>query len=404
MSDVLSKFLNIWEVEPHFKCPVIGAMLSVEKHRNILKKCGYDVKQMKPYEYHRCIMENLNDENTVSIKVNNFIRNQARKHMLTIAGLSEKEIRTLWKTHLENGNVGPLLYAIISHPDTSVALLSDVSGEVHMQAHANMTGIFTIRRQLQTATETLDRERKKSREKQGEIKELIRIRKSQDQTIARLSADNRKQGLRLKDLEGRQDPTRASQLEARVLELEAVLEKTQNENRNLERQKRGLELDLFDVKSQNDLLQAEFKELVDQLKESPSCLSNSEGDICTHCATCSCKNCTSEECPGPRLCAKRIFMIGGITKMKAHYKDIVEGAGGEFDYHDGYMKNANANLEAKVKRSDVVICPVSCNSHNACIKVKKLCNRYNKELKILNSSSLSALTRAVFDQESSPVN
>ncbi len=88
-------------------------------------------------------------------------------------------------------------------------------------------------------------------------------------------------------------------------------------------------------------------------------------------------------------------MIGGITKMKAHYKDIVENAGGEFDYHDGYLKNANANLEAKVRRSDLVICPVNCNSHNACIKVKKLCNRYNKELKLLESSSLSALTRAV---------
>jgi hypothetical protein len=89
-------------------------------------------------------------------------------------------------------------------------------------------------------------------------------------------------------------------------------------------------------------------------------------------------------------------MIGGITKMKSYYRDIVEQAGGRFDYHDGYLKNANANLAARVKRCDVVVCPVSCNSHNACLRVKKLCRRYNKELKILNSPSLSAVSQALF--------
>jgi len=64
MPDKLSKFMNIWEVEPHFKCPVVGAILSVEKHKTILKKCGYDVKKLKPYEYHQQIMAKLLDQNT----------------------------------------------------------------------------------------------------------------------------------------------------------------------------------------------------------------------------------------------------------------------------------------------------------------------------------------------------
>ena len=88
-------------------------------------------------------------------------------------------------------------------------------------------------------------------------------------------------------------------------------------------------------------------------------------------------------------------MIGGITKMKSYYRQIVEKAGGEFDYHDGYLRNSSDDLAAKVKRCDVVVCPVSCNSHNACLKVKHLCTRYNKELKILNSASLSAVTQAL---------
>ncbi len=48
MSDKLHHFSPIWEIPDHLKCPVTGVMLTVEKHRSILKKCGYDVKSMKP--------------------------------------------------------------------------------------------------------------------------------------------------------------------------------------------------------------------------------------------------------------------------------------------------------------------------------------------------------------------
>lgn len=59
MSDKLHQFLPIWAIPDFLKCPVAGAMLTVEKHRSILKKCSYDVKSMKPYEYHQKIMLKL---------------------------------------------------------------------------------------------------------------------------------------------------------------------------------------------------------------------------------------------------------------------------------------------------------------------------------------------------------
>ena len=131
---------------------------------------------------------------------------------------------------------------------------------------------------------------------------------------------------------------------------------------------------------------------------------NADDRPCDPVACAALGGCSDDTCPNYHLCAKRIFMIGGITKMKSYYREIVESAGGEFDYHDGYLKNSNANLTAKVKRCDVVVCPVNCNSHNACLKVKKLCRRYNKELKILNSASLSAVTRALMVQGQPGIN
>lgn len=384
-----SNYMNIWEVEQNFKCPVVGAMLSEEKHRDVLKKCGYDVRKLKSYECHRIIMEKLNDKNNVSVKVNNFIRNQARKCMARIDGMPEPELRKIWKEHLASGNVGPMMYAIIAHQDTSMQMLSDVSGEVHMKSHANMTEMFTVRQQLSKSEDTVKREQKKRGAKTREIRDLVKHRKTDARTITRLSDENRLLKLRMAELESRLDPKNDSgpavrRLEAEIRDLRQALENEKEIARVLEREKKGLQIDLFSAQSDNDLIREQFQYLI-------SGFDTCEGPDCPDAAAC-----PGPACPQYKLCAKRIFMIGGITKMKAFYKDIVEKAGGEFDYHDGYLKNGNANLEANVRRSDLVICPVNCNSHNACLKIKKLCNRYNTELKMLSSSSLSAVSRALF--------
>lgn len=391
MSDTLSKFMNIWEVETHFKCPVVGTMLSVEKHKSILKKCGYNVKKMKAYEYHQQIMSKLSDENNVSIKVNNFIRSAARKMMIQIKGCQDKEIKSLWNKQLKTGNVGPLMYAVISYEDTGIELLQDVFGEVHMQAHANMTEIFRVRQKQQIADENLCLQKKRMTDKNKNFKTITEARKDDTKLIDLLRNENLKMQKRIKELENHFQPENNKDntilhLEKRIKDLEQFLEADQDKLRIKEREKRSLEIDLFSSRNETTLIKKEFQLLVAGFKNCSS-------------PDCSDSNCDKDECPQYQLCAQRVFMIGGITKMKSFYRDIVENAGGEFDYHDGYIKNTNANLEAKVKRCDVVLCPVNCNSHNACLKVKKLCNRYNKPLKILSSSSLSAVSQALFIPE-----
>lgn len=400
MADNLTKFMDIWEIEHHFKCPVVGAMLTVEKHRSILKKCGYNVRTMKPYQYHRVIMEKLNSQNNVSQKVNNYIRSKAGKYMKQIETMPETAVRALWKTHLENGNVGPMMYAIVSHVDTGIELLTDVSGEVHMQSHANMTEVFTIRKQLGKLKDQLNLERRKLLRKNDTVKELVGIRKADMQKISVLEAENRTLKQQARPVPAGNESV--SRERDRIRELEAALEGEKQTRRALERKHKALQIDLFSARSENEVLQKELAAIFSAFTPPDSRdLHTDSPDLPADSPPCTTgRNCTGDDCPQYRLCAKRIFMIGGITKMKSHYKDIVENAGGVFDYHDGYMRNASANLEAKVKRCDMVICPVNCNSHNACARVKKLCNQYNKELKILSSSSLSAVAQALFTSES----
>ena len=106
-------------------------------------------------------------------------------------------------------------------------------------------------------------------------------------------------------------------------------------------------------------------------------------DCCKKC--CNCK----------QQCMKRILIIGGITKFKQLYKDIVESCGHECEYLDGYMRGGDKLLERKIIKCDMVFCPVDCNSHNACTSAKKFCRKHGKPIKILTSSGVTNMTQAI---------
>jgi phosphoheptose isomerase len=100
-------------------------------------------------------------------------------------------------------------------------------------------------------------------------------------------------------------------------------------------------------------------------------------------------------CPAYALCKKRVLIVGGITKLASLYQQVVEKNGGTFEYHDGYMKSGSRKLQSRLRRADVVLCPVNCNSHAACFLVKKLAKKYKKRLHMLPSASLSTIARAL---------
>ncbi|NCC06054.1 MAG: DUF2325 domain-containing protein, partial [Proteobacteria bacterium] len=77
----------------------------------------------------------------------------------------------------------------------------------------------------------------------------------------------------------------------------------------------------------------------------------------------------SPSCPSYDLCKKRVLIVGGIERMEKSYRRLIEERGGVFEYHAGHMKSGGKGLESSVQRADLVLCPVNCNSHGACLKV-----------------------------------
>lgn len=114
----------------------------------------------------------------------------------------------------------------------------------------------------------------------------------------------------------------------------------------------------------------------------------------TPCAGCA--EGLSGECGKCATCPRRILIVGGIERMEALYRQRIEANGDIMEYHSGASAGSGGNkLENFLQRADLVLCPVNCNSHNSCVKVKKLCKKYNKCVHMMKNFSLSAISRTI---------
>ena len=109
----------------------------------------------------------------------------------------------------------------------------------------------------------------------------------------------------------------------------------------------------------------------------------------------SCRSGDCAQCPSYDLCKKRVLIVGGIERMEKAYRKLVEERGVIFEYHAGHMKSGGKGLENSVQRADLVLCPVNCNSHGACLKVKNLGKKFKKPVHMLSNFSLSAVARTM---------
>ena len=99
-----------------------------------------------------------------------------------------------------------------------------------------------------------------------------------------------------------------------------------------------------------------------------------------------------------RLCNKLILLVGGPDRRESHYRRLVEqDFGGVFLRHDGDCRNGQARLVNMVKQAEVVICPISCTSHQAYRCAKKWCKRLNKPCLLMHNTGVGALTRTLME-------
>ncbi len=95
------------------------------------------------------------------------------------------------------------------------------------------------------------------------------------------------------------------------------------------------------------------------------------------------------------LRGKRVTLVGGVHSLEQHYRRIIESLGGSFRRHDGTSPGGDQALEDCILGSDLVVCPVEVNSHNAAKAVKKICKARGVRCCFPRSASITGLKRAL---------
>ena len=378
-----------WMINMFFKCPVIGICLSLEDQKKILKKAGYSTKNLSAYKLHQILVERLESENNISTRIDVYLNRKFHRDISEYFHLEESLFLNTWKVYFEKGEIEGILWVAATRADLSLSVIWSIFGDIHMQMHFNseqnrkekqhlayqMEENSKISQRLEKIIQ-INRGIKKEKERlEEELSELssahLFLKKERDSLETELNQLQEK---------GFVETLRAENclLQAKIEELSEAIKDDKQKAKSLKDQNNKLLLKFERQRQINSDLRKEVDRVTNQISTSDQ---------------------PDDEHPSFDLGNKRILIVGGIIKFEAFYRKLIEERGGIFEYHDGYMNGGSNGLENLVRRADVVLCPVNCNSHNACSMVKRLSKKYEKPVNMLGNSSLSSISQALFEYQ-----
>lgn len=378
-----------WEIDHFFKCPTIGMCLSFAEQKQLLKKTGLLRKKDGAYDIHEKLVASLESENCLSRRVDDLLNRKFGKQVMPLLELDGETFTGRFKASLESGDAAAALWAAGIHPHLPLDTSRDIFGEIHMTMHWTAKERLQKRRKLLRQDKELTRLRERVKAQSCQYRSLKKQVETYQKDCSRLESElaaakdektNLQQTL---DALDRHQQMEALEIENRRIQqdyasLAMRLDQTLRQVAGLEEKNRCLNLQLEDAANLNCHVQEQTQAIIGEMTSWNRC---------------------EASCPSFDLCKKRILMVGGITRMESLYRELVEGCGGVFEYHDGYVKKGAKCLEGCLKRADIIICPVNCNSHAACSIVKNLGKKHNKPVHMLPNSSLSAVSQVIWGED-----
>jgi hypothetical protein len=372
---------KLWELDARFHCPVIGTCLTLEELRRLARKAGIGVgAHMTDYELHHGFVQLAGNAVYAARLVHKWID---RKYEASVRRFktckSAVELGALWDQASEDGDIAGAFWALLTLPNVPEEFLQRVYGEVHMcshlAGHTNRSAqreLATLRRRVTELEETLAWTAEASRLR---IKDLERRTEALDAHRQETEALRRELAAAQARLAAFESDERVARLETDKATLATQLEHALGRAYQAEREARewaavAMEQARAERAPDNDDLLPDAAE-----RCPPSCDAPEAGD-----------------CPGPDLCGRRVLYVGGRNRQVAHFRSLVERHNGEFLHHDGGLSENTARLSAMIRSADVVICPVDCVSHDACLRVKRMCKRTAKQFVALRSASLTSFS------------
>lgn len=384
----ITKRRKLWELDVHWHCAVIGTCLSAAEINKLGQKCQapHFASKGGDYKLHSYMVGMARQQNGAGKVLHKYLeRKYARNVKAFSTAKTADEVEALWLEAWERGDVPGPFWAVLTHQASSIELIAQVYGEVHMLSHLEGASNRADHRQLADLKATIDL-------LQGEMNEMRRTHLKalgkRDHLIGELKIE-------LKD---------ASVKARKCDELEALL-LSEREGESLVRLEHRIdcltsrviqETDRADM-AQNRLVDLEgmHKEALFGLRQKDQRVIDLEREVISlESGAVACME--EEDCAGKGdLCGRCIAYVGGQTRQAAFFRDHVEKRNGQFLHHDGGLHDGQARLQSILSQADAVMFPVTCVSHEATREIKRVCMKQAKPFIPLRSQGLGAFTRGL---------
>ena len=361
---------RLWEMNDGWHCSIIGTCLTLADLRALGRKLDLQVRTGFPedYQLHGYFVAEAS-KNDVGGKMLGKLLD--KRHAVAVRRArqlkSEDDVRVFWEESLQRADIPGPYWALLCHPASCQKFCERMFADVHMLSHLVGASNRADIRRLQALEDENDLLRDRIRRICSRHRERLRTR---DERLNEMAHDL--------------TVMRADHGPAQVLHLGTLGngdERLAAANAHVNEAERAMQAQTKQIAD----LTAELRALKDENRVLERELSLGEG--------------AADMGQSLDLNDRRILYVGGRKPAIARLRAAVEGWQGEFLHHDGGLEQSSGELAAAIARADTVVFPVDCVSHEAVLKVKKLCRQGMKPYVPLRSCGLGSLVAGLRHHE-----
>ena len=387
--------LKLWEITPSMMCSVIGTCLTHTELVQVGKKAGIEPRTgATDYDVHAYFVREAAQPERLSRLLHKSLDRKYRAAISLFARHRDDEsLAEQWALSISRGEIGSGYWALLTHPNTSPSLARQAFGEVHMLTHlegaANRNAsrrVQELETRCQDLSEQVARARRQiaedTRQRHRLTAELDRERAERKRAVQAAQADEEVLATVQARVRALEDGEAFIDLHARNEALSADVARTRAALESERRRARLLEQELARAHQARTRALGRLQAAANECSVLRAMIENSD-----HPA--------GPDSHETDLSGRRIVCVGGHGGVLDRFRMYIESRNGRFGHHDGGIEDNMNRLEQILNQADVVLCPVPCVSHTACLRAKRFCKRYDRIFVPLRTASLSALTNGL---------
>ena len=370
---------KLWDMANTAACPVTGVCLHYGDLYKLARKAGLPVKGSSEYEVHIQVVSECRRRSDMAQRIQRELDTRYARQLREVGTVkTTEELAHWWHQACQGADWAGVFWAVLTHPRCTPELEFIVLGQVHMLQH--QVGMAS-RVDQHRFNEVLDENLRLGEELELTQQRWQAARSSHTQELGRLQAELMKLRAEVIRAQTERDQAQAQWQTLKTSEPDLLARQhLTDENASL--------------LAHNRLLRRALDRAEQALGRQVAIAPAVESDVAATDAT---RTGSNLMCASARVALedRAVLCVGGRTGGVPVYREVIEQTGARFMHHDGGDEERTAQLGSHLQAADVVICQVGCISHNAYWRVKEHCKRTGKPCLFVESSSRSALERAL---------